>query len=416
MYEVTIIDLVLVLPIGLLIPVLVYRYLGEPGFSEQFRGLVIFGGLAWLVLAFFQEDQVYYMLGISRADGAIHWRRAIKAAEQLRQGISPFGPGIPVGNQAYVLFLATLRLIGASSNTAVVINGMLAFAGGLALVRAINRVFPLGRGREFWFTLVIFFPSTVFWTTSNMKEGFMYWAICQMVAPVIEAPRNSRSIFSFMSVVGLGVAAFFRPHIAMIWAFSCILASFLSQGRRFWAIGLLLILPLVLVLLNKFVGASLMSPEEALEVMQRQYQGLNDPRAGSHIDFGPGGPIFFISGLTSVLFRPFPWEVSSLRLFISCLETWGLAAILLTAWLTLPGYQLRYLLRMPAVWAALIVVALFSVVFSYLPNEGLMARQRVQMVPALLILALCPFLLRPYAEELARAFAMRRYLLSASRR
>jgi hypothetical protein len=52
----------------------------------------------------------------------------------------------------------------------------------------------------------------------------------------------------------------------------------------------------------------------------------------------------------------------------------------------------RELLRFPEIQAALIALAWGSFLLSYFPNTGLLLRQRVQMVPALLILAFAPIL------------------------
>jgi hypothetical protein len=41
---------------------------------------------------------------------------------------------------------------------------------------------------------------------------------------------------------------------------------------------------------------------------------------------------------------------------------------------------------------SILAILMFSVIFTYLPNEGLLVRQRVQVVPGLLVLALLPFI------------------------
>lgn len=362
----------------------------------------------WLALAFFQESYVYYMMGIGRADAAIHWRIGVQSAERLAYGEWPFGPGIPLGNRAYVAYLAVLRfLTGASIHTPVMINGFAAFAGGLALVRALARLFPYGNRRSSWFLVLIFFPSTVFWTTSNMKEGFMYWGVCQILAAIVQAPVSGRITASFSTIAGAAVTAILRPHIAVIWLSSGAVAFTLMRGKRGWAIAMILLLPVVSTMTEVFVGRNLLSPGEAIQVMETQFKGLDDPRAGSHIDYGPEGPTFFVSGFTSIFFRPFPWQIGSLRVLVASAETWSLTILLFVAWLTATPYQRSYLLRLPAVWAAVVVCFFFSIIFTYLPNEGLMVRQRVQMVPALLVLALLPYLARDYLNVLPSILYLR---------
>jgi len=59
-------------------------------------------------------------------------------------------------------------------------------------------------------------------------------------------------------------------------------------------------------------------------------------------------------------------------------------------------WERRLALKTPAIQAAILVCIVFSIFFTYLPNEGLMVRQRVQMIPALLVLSLFPILLRSF--------------------
>lgn len=227
----------------------------------------------------------------------------------------------------------------------------------------------------------------------------MYWAVCQMLAPILEAPTRGRAPFTLMSVVGVGVAGVFRPHIAMIWVFAAAFIGLIFRGKKSWAILLVLFMPLVFLALRTFTGSSLMSPDEALNAMERQYQGLATPGAGSYIDYGPEGPIFFVSGFLATFFRPLPWEIKSLRTFIACAETWALSILLIAAWLQMTGYERRQLFRFPAIWVSIIICLLFSVIFSYLPVEGLIVRQRVQMIPGLLIAALAPLLMKEEIRE-----------------
>lgn len=402
-YEITPIDVLLAALLAMSVPAVVNWYLGSSGVSKLFRDVVILGGLVWICLAFFIEDYVYLMLGITRADAAVHWRAALEATRKLEEGQWPFQRTIPLGNEAYVAYLTFLRFfLGATNYFAIATNGFLAFVGGLTLARALTRVFPLGSGREKWLTILIFCPSTVFWTTSNMKEGLMYWAVCQMLAPFLEASTRGRAPFSLMSIMGVAVAGIFRPHIAMIWVFAAAFIGLMFRGKKSWAIVLILFMPVVFLALRIFVGSSLMSPDEALEAMEKQYRGLATPGAGSYIDYGSGGPIFFVSGFLATFFRPLPWEIKSLRTFIACAETWGLSILLIVAWLKMTAYERRQLFRFPAIWVSIIICLFFSIMFSYLPVEGLIVRQRIQMIPGVLVAALAPLLLREQVREQRR--------------
>jgi len=56
--------------------------------------------------------------------------------------------------------------------------------------------------------------------------------------------------------------------------------------------------------------------------------------------------------------------------------------------------ELKSTLGNPLIQLAVLVLIPFSLLFTYFPNEGLIARQRVQLFPALLVLFAMPILQR----------------------
>lgn len=88
----------------------------------------------------------------------------------------------------------------------------------------------------------------------------------------------------------------------------------------------------------------------------------------------------------SVLFRPYLWEASSPATVISAAEGAAVALIILFSWRRLlrwPGSAWRR----PILIYALSYLLMFVVAFSSIGNAGILARQRVQLLP-LLFLAL----------------------------
>jgi hypothetical protein len=108
-------------------------------------------------------------------------------------------------------------------------------------------------------------------------------------------------------------------------------------------------------------------------------------------------------GLASVLFRPFPWEANGGSL-IAAAESALLGGLfvlsagrLLTLW---------PLLRRRAYLVFVVAFAIeFAIAFSYIGNFGILARQRVMMLPAVLVLLALPTRkeLAEYDEEHAQA-------------
>jgi len=121
-----------------------------------------------------------------------------------------------------------------------------------------------------------------------------------------------------------------------------------------------------------------------------------------------GKPIFFISGAISAFFRPFPWQVNSLRTLISCLETWVVTLSLVVVWARFGTSYGRMALRLPCIKASILATIWICILLSYFPNEGLVVRQKIQMVPGLLALAIVPLRVR---EDLRLKYFMRRAML-----
>jgi hypothetical protein len=395
------VDLLVILLLMGLVPLLVNHYLSGPSFTPKFRQQVICGGIIWIVYSLFGEGFVYDMLGISPMDAYVHWTHADKAAAELARGRWPFTSTIPQANEAYVAYLALLTyLLGISYHLAVTINGWLGFWGGLVLAKCIGGLFPHGKDHSPWLFLVIFFPSTIFWTTGNLKEAFMYWSGCQIFAVTFVRSGGLFSLITPGAVAGILVGGLFRPHVCAVWLASCAGVTLLRRGQRLYALLMLLALPIVMTGLQSVTGVDVSSPTAALEHWSKRGVTLVAPtQQSSNIEFGPEGPIFFVSGFTSVFFRPFPWQVGSVRVFITGMETWTLTLILILGWWKMTSVERSILVRLPPIQAAALVCFMFSIFFTYLPNEGIMVRQRVQMVPALLVLAFVPYFLRDYMKQ-----------------
>jgi hypothetical protein len=100
-------------------------------------------------------------------------------------------------------------------------------------------------------------------------------------------------------------------------------------------------------------------------------------------------PLNFLQGLVTVVFRPFPWEAHNTQARISSLESVLLLTLIITSW--------RRFARLPRIVAkrayvtfAVIYVVLFVYAFSGISNFGILARERVQVLPFVLALTALP--------------------------
>jgi hypothetical protein len=77
-------------------------------------------------------------------------------------------------------------------------------------------------------------------------------------------------------------------------------------------------------------------------------------------------------------------------MILAFLDTYVTTGLLVGSiiWMIKPEGRLS--LKLTEVRVAIVAAILFCIFFSYLPNEGLIVRQRVQAVPALLALVVLP--------------------------
>jgi hypothetical protein len=75
---------------------------------------------------------------------------------------------------------------------------------------------------------------------------------------------------------------------------------------------------------------------------------------------------------------------------------------MISSWIRMKGFERLSMLKMPEIRVALVACVLFCIFLSFLPNDGLMVRQRVQVVPALLALLVLPYLKRDVGRQRVR--------------
>jgi hypothetical protein len=389
----TINDLALVVLLFISVPLLANHYLKRRFFDENFRFIAIGGGWLWLVYSFFGEQFSEFVLSMAPADAPMNTWMTQDLIRMMERGKwqtvwDSFGPG----NHAYHVYLALTNFIfGATQVTWIAVNGCVAFWGGLMLVRHLGTMFPAGERRNLALLFVLFCPSVVFWSSTNLKEGLMYWAICAIFSSTFPTRGGSRVFTGPLLIAGSIVGGLLRPHIMTGWVTAVFTVNLLRRGKLGYALVLLFALPLLLISTQRLTGSNL-DVDSVMEATEARYKLMSQIKGGSNIDYGEEGPIPVASGLVSIFFRPLPWEIRSIRLLFAIIETWTITILTIGAWLRMHREERRELLRFPEIQAALIALAWGSFLLSYFPNTGLLLRQRVQMVPALLILAFAPIL------------------------
>lgn len=395
----TINDLALLVPLFTFVVLLVNHYLKRRFFDHNFKLTAIAGGLLWLVYAIFGEVFADFVLGVAPADAPFHGAAAEEWCRLMDRGEwGTIWAGFHPGNTAYQIYLGFTNFVfGATAVTWIAVNGLMAFWGGLMLVRHLGTMFPAGKKRNLALLFMLFCPSVVFWSSTNLKEGLMYWSICCVFSSTFPTRSESRLFTAPLLVVGSVVGGLLRPHIMTGWVTAVFTVNLLRRGKLGYALVLLCAIPLLLMGTQKLTGAAL-EVDSAMEKAESHYKIMSSIKGGSNIEYDQAGPMPLASGFISIFFRPLPWEISSVRYLFAIIETWTITILTIGIWLKMHKEERRDLLRFPEIQAALIALAWGSFLLSYFPNMGLVMRQRVQMVPAILILAFVPILYRGWMK------------------
>jgi len=277
-------------------------------------------------------------------------------------------------------------VIGPSLAGAMVLFAMISFWGQFLFYRAFVLAFPTANKRAAALLLFLF-PSLVFWTSAFGKDALMTLAI-GLTSYGIARRFDTKGWVAIL--IGLPMATLVRPHVGAFVAvslFASYLIADITYGRKIIGLKLLLFpfflaTSLVIVTYSKS-SLELNSVEDARAMSE--YSHLHNQIGGSA--FGEDESIGTrLAQAPLLMFRPFPWEVNNWTAVLASCEGFALLLFILHS----RGDLVRLFLSArstPLVIFAICFVAIFSAVFSVaMSNFGLLARQRVMVLPLVLAL------------------------------
>lgn len=194
-----------------------------------------------------------------------------------------------------------------------------------------------------------------------------------------------------VALAGMGAV---RPHVAAIFgvAMGAAFALRRSAGRGGTTrkiLGLILLAIVAGILMNQlqtFFG--IQSPLDAQEVFDETSR--RSGQGGSKFTPAqPTSPAAFPWAIITVLFRPFIFEAGSAAGLVTALE--GTVLMMLFVWnlprlARLPGAMIQR----PFVGYAVIYAVVFAFAFSAVSNFGILARQRTQLIPIIVLVLAIP--------------------------
>ncbi len=289
-------------------------------------------------------------------------------------------------------------VIGPSSLGGFLFYSWLGFWGLFLFYRAFVIAVPEGSRRSYA-RLLFFLPSLMFWPSSIGKEA---WMMLSLGLAAFGAARVLTGRFRGLLVAGVGLwlAALVRPHVAGMLGLSLAVAYVLRRPNarlrhvapigKLLALGAVALVAAVLVSrTDRFLRSSNIETGGGVQnvltqVTERTREGK--AKFAPSILESPGrAPVAAVT----VLFRPLLFDAHNAQSAAAAVE--GTFLLLLSV-VRVPWAlaALRSARRQPFVALAVAYTVLFVIGFSAMANFGIIARQRVQVLPFYLILLCIP--------------------------
>jgi hypothetical protein len=341
---------------------------------------VVYGGVA--------DASGYYSVGGRLAESYRHFEWVLPEGRILGSGFLEVLTGI------------VFTITGQTRLGGFVVFSWFSFIGFFLLYRAFVIAVPNGDHRRYAL-LLLFTPSVAFWPSSIGKEAWSIFCI-GIAAYGAAVLLRGRPVGLIGFAVGLGGTAMIRPHITLM-LFVGLLAAFLVRRpqRRtqaspvIKAAGLLVLLAggvLVANTLQTFFRVDSVDTASVQEVLANT-QDRSTQGGSSYDPVDLSDPSAIVTAPVTVLFRPFPTEAHNTEAIIAAAE--AMFVLLVTFF----GRRRLYSLpRMAGLAPYVVFVAVFTLMFVYafssVGNFGILARQRVQVLPFLFAALSVPIVLR----------------------
>jgi hypothetical protein len=287
-------------------------------------------------------------------------------------------------------------IIGPTRYGGFLVHSWLSFWGLFLFYRAFKIAVPNGRN-ETYRHLLFFLPSLVFWSSLMGKEPWMVLSLGIATYGVARgfSGRAARGLL----LIGLGIwfMALIRPHVAAMVGISAGVAylikrlpSHLREVRP--VVKALGVVVFSFVAVVSVVGAQRFLHDSGIDTDQGLTHALEQASQGGAYggsQFTPtivSSPTDLPLAAVTVLYRPLPIDGGGETLqMIAAVEGMFLLFLSLARWRSILD-AIRTIRERPYAAYVLVYTGLFIIAFSSVSNFGLLARQRVQLLPLFLVL------------------------------
>jgi len=334
------------------------------------------------------------------ADAAAYDEWGVKLAGRFSDGVFDTGLDPITGTNFIRVFTGIVyTVIGESRMGGFLVYSWLGFWGLFLFYRAFRLAVPEGRGRTYAY-LVFFLPSLLYWPSSIGKEAWMMFAlgVSAFGAAHVLSGKAIRGLV--VAGVGLWLTALVRPHLAGMVGLALLGAAVLRRPGE----HLRLLAPIakaITVAVLAVAAGVLVSRTDAFlkEKGYQPVQAVSSVLTDVSEQTGQGGSKFAPSIFQSparapiaagtVLFRPLLFEAHNDQAMASAIEATFLFLLSLARlpWIFAALGSMR---RQPYLALCAVFTGIFIIGFSAVANFGLLARERVQLLPFYLVLLAIP--------------------------
>jgi hypothetical protein len=344
--------------------------------------------IVWFIFAFYIMPHYAVTTGI---DFHTYHNDAIGAADSIRAG--------EWGNLSWGLGTSFIPIItalfylpfGGDVYGMLFLSAVLGFCGALFFCRAFGLWATKAELRRYS-VIVLFLPSFATWTSTFGKDSWMALGLGLAAYGFSSLLKFSKLNALPSLFCGIAIITVVRPHVAMVMVASMASTYFFNLGQKSQVsvgaellrfILLLALCTIITLIARQFLHISSMSIS-SLEGYAREKGGTN-AIGGSAVEItaapGIGGAISgFPSAIVRILFRPFPWEVNSILAGLAAVENLILLCFVIVYW-----RRFLAITHNPYILFSGFFASALLLMFSFVPNLGLLSRQRCQLLPFLFV-------------------------------
>ena len=332
------------------------------------------------------------------ADASRYHEVGAGLVSKWRHGSISFGGVLPIarGTPFIERLTATVySVIGPSKFGGFLVFSWFSWMGLVLFAKAMDVGYPGADSRRYRLG-VLFLPSLLFWPSSLGKEAWMVFML-GLGSYGVARLLNHRIGGATITAAGLVGAGAVRSHVSAV-VVAALAGAFIVRSRRGDDVvfgSVLNVLGMVGIVVVLSFAVSRAGSELGGE-SQNQVGSILNRTAAQTLEGGStfesvraNSPAQYPLALFTVLFRPTLLEVRNATQLQAAAETTLLAIIACRSW--------RRLVRLPRVMLsnsyllfATLYVAIFCFAWSSIGNFGILARQRTQVLPFLLLLFAVP--------------------------